>query len=69
MAIFGIHIEGIETFSLSIIFTGLSLFTIGALRTHFGKISWWKGGIQMLLIGTIAASAAYFLGELIHNLL
>ncbi len=69
LAAMKIYLLGINTFNLSIIFTGASLFTIGALRTHFGKIPWWKGGLQMLLIGTIAASAAYFVGELIHNLL
>ncbi len=56
-----------STFEFSILATASSLFFIGALRTHFGKVSWWRGGLQMLLIGAIAAGAAYFLGRLAHN--
>ncbi len=61
------QVPGVSTFEFSILFTAGSLFCVGALRTHFGKVSWWRGGLQMLLIGTIAASAAYFLGRLAHD--
>jgi len=56
-------------FTLSIIFTAASLFTVGSLRTFLIKGSWIKNGFEMLFIGSIAASAAYFLGAGIERLI
>jgi vacuolar iron transporter family protein len=50
------------------ILTGLTLFTLGALKTRFTGRSWLISGIEMLLVGGIAASAAYFIGVLLGGL-
>jgi VIT1/CCC1 family predicted Fe2+/Mn2+ transporter len=54
-----------STFKTSILVTGLALFTVGSLRTFITKKPWFVAGLEMLLIGTIAAAAAYLTGNLI----
>lgn len=56
-------------FIASIVSTGAALFFVGAMRTLITTKSWWRSGIEMLLIGSIAASAAYFIGALIEQLI
>ncbi|HCS78852.1 TPA: hypothetical protein DIV55_03845 [Patescibacteria group bacterium] len=54
-------------FTYSMIATTLALFCVGSLRTYITKGAWWKNGLEMLGIGTIAAATAYVLGALIAN--
>lgn len=54
-------------FPLSVLFTAGALFTVGALRTYFTPCKWWKGGLEMLGVGAIAATAAYLLGMLVER--
>jgi len=56
-----------QQFTYSMIATILALFFVGSLRTYITKGAWWKNGLEMLGIGTIAAAAAYILGALIAS--
>ena len=56
-------------FLISIIATATTMFTVGSLRTTFIKGRWWVNGLQMLLIGSITAATAYFLGYFVENLI
>lgn len=56
-------------FLLSIISTASALFFVGSLRTLLTKGSWIVNGLEMLAIGAIAASAAYFLGAGIEKMI
>jgi len=58
-----------SSFTMSIQATALSLFIIGSLRTRITKQSWLRSGLEMLAVGAIAASVAYFSGFLIKGLL
>lgn len=51
-----------DQFVISIIATGVSLFIVGALRSLVTRRSWFKSGLEMLGIGTLAAVAAYGVG-------
>lgn len=53
---------------LSILATALALFVVGALRSHFTKRSWFLAGLEMLLVGGIAAIVAYTAGYFISQL-
>lgn len=47
--------------------TGATLavfFAIGALKSRWSLIVWWRSGLQTLLIGAIAAGVAYAVGSL-----
>lgn len=60
---------GVDLFFASIVSTGLALFTAGSLRSVMTGRSWWRSGLEMLMVGTLAASVAYGLGSLIHSLI
>jgi len=46
----------------SAILTGSMLFTLGALKTRFTRRNWAVSGAEMLLVGGLAAAAAYGVG-------
>jgi VIT1/CCC1 family predicted Fe2+/Mn2+ transporter len=50
------------TFALSSALTGLTLFILGALKSRFTKRSWLASGAEMLIVGGLAAAAAYGIG-------
>lgn len=49
-------------FPVAVAATGISLFVVGAARTVITITSWWRSGLEMLLVGGVAAGAAYFIG-------
>ena len=55
-------------FKISVILTGLTLFLVGAGKTLVTGGNWLKNGIEMLLVGTLAASVAYGVGWLLRGL-
>ena len=62
-------IPGMEnTFLLAGILTGVNLFLLGALKVKVTGMSWWKSGFEMLVVGGIAAGAAYGIGVLLSGL-
>lgn len=54
-------------FTMSVVATLTAMFIVGSLRTYVIKGSWWKNGLEMLLVGSIAAIAAYTLGAFIEK--
>ena len=58
---------GGNTFGISIAVGGLTLFVVGALRSLVTTVSWIRGGLEMLTIGSFAASAAYIIGTVIER--
>jgi len=65
--IFGVKIE--HQFLVSIIATGIALFVTGALQSLLtNKKWWWKSGLQMLLLGGMAATISYGVGFLVKTI-
>lgn len=60
-------IKGMQ-FQIATILAGLTLFILGALKTRFTGRNWFISGIEMFLVGGIAASAAYVIGLLLGGL-
>ena len=54
-------------FIQSAVIVGISLFSIGSFRSFYTKKSWFKSGIEMLVIGGLAASLAYLVGYLLDK--
>jgi len=48
--------------------TGMTLFCLGVLKGRFSMVLWWRSGIEMLVLGGIAASAAYYVGKALESL-
>ena len=49
-------------FPFAILTTLLVLFTVGAMRSTITKLRWWRAGMEMLLIGAVAAAVSYGVG-------
>lgn len=56
-------------FLLSIIATLSAMFLVGSMRTVVTGGRWWKNGLEMLFVGSVAAFVAYFLGALVEQYL
>lgn len=67
--LFGIEVNTTNQFEFSILATAFAMFFVGSLRTFFTKGKWIKNGLEMLLVGSIAAVAAYGLGAFIEGFL
>ncbi|MEK6794735.1 MAG: VIT1/CCC1 transporter family protein [Spirochaetota bacterium] len=57
-----------NTFLTSCVLTGATLFLLGALKTRITGRNWFLSGLEMFLVGSIAASAAYGIGFLLSGL-
>jgi VIT1/CCC1 family predicted Fe2+/Mn2+ transporter len=52
-------------YGISISLTALTLFFVGAYRSRLSALSFWKSGLEMLFVGSIAAGAAYLIGDIL----
>lgn len=50
----------------SIILTGVVFFIIGSMKSKWSLQKWWYSGLVTLLIGSIVAMLAYFVGYVLH---
>lgn len=57
-----------QAVSFSIISTLLSLFILGVVTTKFTKLTWWKAGLQMFLLASLAAGVGFVVGKIAENL-
>jgi VIT1/CCC1 family predicted Fe2+/Mn2+ transporter len=60
-------VDGQHTFLTSCIATGAALFFVGSLRTLVTRARWFVSGLEMLLVGSLAAAAAYVAGHLLRQ--
>lgn len=56
-----------NTFLIACIFTGITLFALGALKVRITTKNWIISGFEMLIVGGVAAIAAYFIGKLLSG--
>jgi VIT1/CCC1 family predicted Fe2+/Mn2+ transporter len=63
---FGLFADNI--FVVACVLTGMTLFTLGALKVKFTGKNWFFSGSEMIIIGGIASAAAYLVGFLLSGL-
>lgn len=63
-------IPGLEpmTFPLACVLTGITLFSLGALKVKVTGKKWFTSGLEMFTVGGLAAIAAYVIGNLLQGL-
>jgi VIT1/CCC1 family predicted Fe2+/Mn2+ transporter len=59
----------INHFFWTSIFTAISFTFIGILKSYVNEKSWLRGIAETLLLGGIAAVAAYFVGDILENII
>jgi len=60
--------QGPELFWYCIGATGAGLFIVGALRSRFTFRSYFRSGIEILVLGGLAGVLSYFVGFLLRGL-
>jgi VIT1/CCC1 family predicted Fe2+/Mn2+ transporter len=50
------------------LFTALGFIVIGFLKTYVTQTNPWKGIAETLILGILAALVAYYVGDLLENL-
>ena len=58
-----------NTFITACVITGLALFILGTLKIYFTRQPWYRAGLEMLLLGGFATTAAYIVGILLGGLM
>jgi vacuolar iron transporter family protein len=56
------------SFQMSVLLTAITLFAVGSLKVLITQTSWWKSGLEMLLVGGATAIGAYLVGYLLQGL-
>jgi VIT1/CCC1 family predicted Fe2+/Mn2+ transporter len=57
-----------HAFLAACVLTGLTLFALGAVKVRITGRNWLKSGVEMFLVGGIAAAAAYAIGHVLAGL-
>jgi VIT1/CCC1 family predicted Fe2+/Mn2+ transporter len=63
-----ISIPASNEFMISIVLSGVALFGLGAGKVKLTGLDWWKSGLEMLLVGGLAAGVAYGVGALLSGI-
>ncbi len=58
-----------NVFNYAILSTSIALLTVGSLRAKVTGMNWFKAGIEMLLVGALAAGVAYLIGDVLAKML
>lgn len=64
--VFGMSADGLISSS---VMACVTLFAVGSARSIITKKRWWLAGLEMLMVGGIAAGAAYGVGAFIDRLI
>lgn len=57
-----------QNFWLELLMVLVVLFILGSLRCKITAVSWWRGGLEVMLAGLAASTIAYATGELLSRL-
>lgn len=52
-----------DAFQLATVLTGLTIFSMGALKSQITKTNWIRSGFEMFLIGGFASLVAFYVGH------
>tara|TARA_Y100000310_G_C20529524_1_gene737718 strand:+ start:164 stop:952 length:789 start_codon:yes stop_codon:yes gene_type:complete len=59
---------GVDVFIIASVLTGGTLFLLGALKVKVTEKNWLKSGLEMLVVGGVAAVVAYLIGYFLSGL-
>ncbi|WP_186754107.1 VIT1/CCC1 transporter family protein [Echinicola salinicaeni] len=58
-----------DIFLITSILTGAGFILIGILKTYVNETKMWKGALETLFLGAVAAIVAYYVGDILEQLL
>jgi len=57
-----------DPFVIAVILTLATLFAVGSARSLVTRVSWWRSGLEMLVMGSLAAAVAYGVGAFVEGI-
>ncbi len=57
-----------EAFTVSVILSALTIFGLGVAKVTVTKLNPFRSGLEMLVVGGLAASVAYVVGALLRGI-
>jgi VIT1/CCC1 family predicted Fe2+/Mn2+ transporter len=57
-----------EPFAISALMTAAAFVLVGAAKSRFVTVSWWRSGLETLVVGGVAAALAFATGVLLAGL-
>ena len=60
-----VEMSAVASFAISLFFSALSLFGLGAAKVLVTQRAWFLSGLEMLLVGGLAGGVAYLVGYLL----
>ena len=64
----GVPIAPDTAFSVAVVLSGVALFALGAAKVLITERNWLRSGLEMLVVGGVAAGVAYLVGYLLASL-
>ena len=61
-------IDPATSFLIAMVLAGAALFGLGAAKVFITKLNWLRSGLEMLVVGGLAAGVAYLVGHLLRGL-
>lgn len=55
-----------DLFIIACVLTVISLFVLGAIKSKFSTKPWWRGGLEIMTMGSFTAATAYFIGWFVN---
>jgi VIT1/CCC1 family predicted Fe2+/Mn2+ transporter len=63
-----VAVDPAVSFAVSLALSALALFGLGAAKVFITERSWFRSGLEMLLVGGVAAAVAYLVGAVLTGL-
>jgi VIT1/CCC1 family predicted Fe2+/Mn2+ transporter len=57
-----------NSFTISSVFTGITFFLIGSVKSRWSTSSWIRSGLETFIVGSLAAVLAYAVGVLLKDI-
>lgn len=61
-----LNLQTQDLFTIACVLTVISLFILGAIKSQFSVKPWWRGGLEIMTMGTFTAATAYFIGWFVN---
>ena len=55
-----------QMFLIACVLTMISLFVLGAIKSRFSVKPWWRGGMEIMVMGSFTAASAYGIGWFVN---
>lgn len=65
----GSNLDMNSLFAIACVLSAMTLFLLGAIKTKFSVMPWWKGGLEILFMGSFTALASYLVGWAVNAIL